>query len=189
MADLGKIKRNVAKMVSQKAPEKDIDSYISSEGVSLKQVKEYKTKKQETIVSGERNIQEKFRDWMLGSESAQPIRSIFFQPEKQLGAERARAFAFGAGKTLGIPQALTGLAGLDPSVIPPTRAIGFETAGKIAGVASLAMGAGALTAGILKAGLRAAASGALTVGAISPEENFLDFKERGKGAAIGAVTG
>ena len=145
--------------------------------------------KEETIVSGKRTGQEKFRDWMLGSEIAQPIRSVFFQPEKQLGAERARAFVSGAGKTLGIPQALTGLAGLDPSVIPPTRATGFETAGKIAGIAPLISGAEALTAGIGKAGLRSAAQGALTMGAISPEENFLDFKKRGIEAVKGGVLG
>lgn len=42
MADLAKIKRNVAKMVSMNAPESDIDSYISSQGVSVSDVRNYR---------------------------------------------------------------------------------------------------------------------------------------------------
>lgn len=42
MADLDKVKRNVAKMVGQNAPEQDIDSYLSSEGVTVDQVKAHK---------------------------------------------------------------------------------------------------------------------------------------------------
>ena len=42
MADIAKIKRNVAKMVSMNAPESDIDSYISSQGVSIDDVRNYK---------------------------------------------------------------------------------------------------------------------------------------------------
>ncbi len=39
MADLAKVKRNVAKMVDMGAPETDIDSYIASEGVTLDAVR------------------------------------------------------------------------------------------------------------------------------------------------------
>lgn len=42
MADLDRVKRNVAKMVSLNAPVADIDTYISSEGVTLDQVRSYK---------------------------------------------------------------------------------------------------------------------------------------------------
>lgn len=42
MADLDKVKRNVAKMVAQDAPEEDIDSYLSGEGVTVDQVKNHK---------------------------------------------------------------------------------------------------------------------------------------------------
>lgn len=41
MADLARIKRNVAKMVSMGAPESDIDGYISSEGVTVEDVRNY----------------------------------------------------------------------------------------------------------------------------------------------------
>lgn len=42
MADLARIKANVAKMASQNAPEADIDGYIASEGVSLDDVRAFK---------------------------------------------------------------------------------------------------------------------------------------------------
>lgn len=42
MADLARIKRNVAKMASMNAPESDIDGYIASEGVSIDDVRNYK---------------------------------------------------------------------------------------------------------------------------------------------------
>jgi hypothetical protein len=42
MPDIGKIKRNVAKMVGQNAPESDIDSYIKSEGTSIDEIKNFK---------------------------------------------------------------------------------------------------------------------------------------------------
>lgn len=41
MADLARIKRNVAKMVSMGAPESDIDGYIASEGVTIEDVRNY----------------------------------------------------------------------------------------------------------------------------------------------------
>jgi len=42
MADLARIKSNVAKMAAQNAPEEDIDGYIASEGVSIDDVRNYK---------------------------------------------------------------------------------------------------------------------------------------------------
>lgn len=42
MADLDRIKRNVAKMASQNAPVEDIDGYIASEGVSIDDVRNFK---------------------------------------------------------------------------------------------------------------------------------------------------
>ena len=41
MADLARIKRNVAKMASMGAPEADIDGYIASEGVTIDDVKNF----------------------------------------------------------------------------------------------------------------------------------------------------
>lgn len=60
MADLARIKRNVARMVQQSAPEADIDAYIGSEGVTLDQVRAFKT--------GKRNVQSDadFREDRLG---------------------------------------------------------------------------------------------------------------------------
>lgn len=42
MADLARIKRNVAKMASQNAPEADIDGYIVSEGVTVDDVRNFR---------------------------------------------------------------------------------------------------------------------------------------------------
>lgn len=42
MADLARIKRNVAKMASMNAPEEDIDGYIASEGVTTDDVRNYR---------------------------------------------------------------------------------------------------------------------------------------------------
>jgi len=42
MADLARIKRNVAKMAAQNAPEADIDGYIASEGVTIDDVRNFK---------------------------------------------------------------------------------------------------------------------------------------------------
>lgn len=42
MADLARIKRNVAKMAAQNAPETDIDGYIASEGVTVDDVRAFK---------------------------------------------------------------------------------------------------------------------------------------------------
>lgn len=47
MADLAKIKRNVAKMVSMDAPETDIDEYISGEGVTIGDVRAFKQSTEE----------------------------------------------------------------------------------------------------------------------------------------------
>lgn len=47
MADLARIKRNVAKMASMNAPKSDIDGYIASEGVSIEDVRNYKPQNEE----------------------------------------------------------------------------------------------------------------------------------------------
>jgi hypothetical protein len=46
MKDLGRIKGNVAKMVSMGAPEEDIDAYISGEGTTIDQVRAFKPEQQ-----------------------------------------------------------------------------------------------------------------------------------------------
>lgn len=43
MADLARIKRNVAKMAGMNAPKADIDGYIASEGVTVEDVRNFKT--------------------------------------------------------------------------------------------------------------------------------------------------
>jgi hypothetical protein len=48
MADLLKVKNNVSKMVSQGAPEADIDNYISLEGVTVDEVRNFKVGAEQT---------------------------------------------------------------------------------------------------------------------------------------------
>ena len=50
MADFDKIKRNVARMVDQSAPEADIDSYLNSEGVTAAQLRSYQPAQQQSGV-------------------------------------------------------------------------------------------------------------------------------------------
>lgn len=52
MADLARIKRNVAKMVEMGAPEGDIDGYIQSEGVTVEDVRNFKPGVQSGGVAG-----------------------------------------------------------------------------------------------------------------------------------------
>lgn len=49
MADIAKVKRNVAKMASMNAPEEDIDGYIASEGLTVDDIRNFK---------GGRNVEE-----------------------------------------------------------------------------------------------------------------------------------
>ena len=43
MADIARIKGNIAKMIAQNAPEADIDAYVSSEGVTLDELRKPST--------------------------------------------------------------------------------------------------------------------------------------------------
>lgn len=52
MADLARIKRNVAKMAEQGAPEADIDGYIASEGVTVEDVRNFKPQQQGQMPPG-----------------------------------------------------------------------------------------------------------------------------------------
>lgn len=54
MADLARIKDNVAKMAGMNAPESDIDGYIASEGVSLNDVRDFQPV---TIVAADKEAQ------------------------------------------------------------------------------------------------------------------------------------
>ncbi|WP_299476981.1 hypothetical protein [uncultured Paracoccus sp.] len=51
-ADLGKVDRNLSKLVSRKAPDSDIEAYLNAEGVTLDQVMKYKTERQNMSVGG-----------------------------------------------------------------------------------------------------------------------------------------
>lgn len=63
MADLDRIKRNVAKMAQMNAPESDIDGYIASEGVTLEQVRSHKIGSQ-TSQSTNQPVKNNIPDWL-----------------------------------------------------------------------------------------------------------------------------
>lgn len=54
--DLDRIKRNVAKMAAQSAPESDIDGYIASEGATIEQIRAHKPQAQPDPSWWQRNI-------------------------------------------------------------------------------------------------------------------------------------
>lgn len=141
-------------------------------------------------------LQTKFRGFLLGSELAQPLRSLFFEQEKEVGTERARATVLGASKIFGVPQLLTKAAGLKPETIAQTEEKGFEVLGKVGGI--LAPGAvgqalasklvpalgktAPLLAKLSNTGLRGLIRGGTTGALISPEKDFTNVKARGQQA-------
>jgi outer membrane lipoprotein SlyB len=58
-ADLARIKRNVAKMAAQSAPEADIDAYIASEGTTIDEVRAYR----ENTATGMKPGTREYADW------------------------------------------------------------------------------------------------------------------------------
>lgn len=68
MADLARIKRNVAKMAAQNAPEADIDGYIASEGVSIDDVRNFKAT--DAAPAGAKPGSKEYADWALAQVKA-----------------------------------------------------------------------------------------------------------------------
>jgi hypothetical protein len=71
MADLARIKRNVAKMADMNAPESDIDGYIESEGATIDDIRAYKAEPQnpftfarDAVESGQVEAPKGFQDRM-----------------------------------------------------------------------------------------------------------------------------
>lgn len=96
MADLLKIKKNVAKMASMGAPEEDIDGYITSEGVSLDDVRNFKM--------GQTN---KLQDAIKGFYTEQS--APYMHGLSTLG--------------FGIPKMLAGKVGLQETIFPEQKTV------------------------------------------------------------------
>ncbi len=82
MADIAKVKSNIAKMVSQGAPEEDIDGYIAANGLTVDDIRNFKMEQ-----------------------------SVASAPEKQEGfqeANRRRAMEFAKGIPQGLGNAVVG---------------------------------------------------------------------------------
>lgn len=126
MADLARIKRNVAKMAAMNAPESDIDGYIASEGVSIDDVRNYKpsAKTQETPQPEETGLQtglQKIAQLNPLSWATNQVKEAIADPQKKLDEYSGailnfdKGYSFGWGKkTLGRAAGAIGggLAGL-----------------------------------------------------------------------------
>ncbi len=192
MADLAKIKRNVAKMVSLNAPESDIDSYIASQGVSLDDVRNYKPSK----ISPE--TEEKVKEmgikggWLNddGSVKGSWVNSDWIRKPAALMQGNLNAalnpigfmakglnYSFGNGKWE-LPESLNGF----KAETDVERALqgGAETATNLYG--AYALGTGAANAGLLGSG--ASLPSKIATGVLNPENAAKFAYMGGQGRAL-----
>ncbi len=183
MAELDRIKRNVAKMVSMNAPESDIDSYISSEGTTIDAVRNYKP------------------------QTAQPKQQGYISPLKTFGMELSSGVPAGGKITSALGAGIAKLGGAEQPIGElyqqaqeyqqesreqnPKSALAGSLTGSLATAplvpkaVTSALGSGGLGARVAKGALAGAGTGAL-YGAGEAE----DIAEGAKsGAIFGGVTG
>jgi hypothetical protein len=183
MADLARIKRNVAKMAAQNAPETDIDGYIASEGVTVDDVRAFKP-----AADPRDSILGKIDAGMRG---AADILSLSFADEIAAG------LGTGFGYLGDYEKELARQRGIDQSDADERG--GYRLAGQIAG--GVAGGAGLARQG-LSMGANAAARGAslgrvamggagdgAILGALSGAGAGTDAESRLTGAGIGGLVG
>lgn len=116
MADLARIKRNVAKMAAMNAPESDIDGYIASEGVSIDDVRNYKplAKTQETPQPEETGLQTGLQkiaqlnpiNWLENQ-----VKEAIADPQKKLDEYSGAILNFDKGYSFGLGKEAWGSAG------------------------------------------------------------------------------
>jgi hypothetical protein len=123
MADLARIKNNVVKMAAQGAPEGDIDGYIASEGVTVDDVRNYKSgalspRVQEYIAKAKARVASGDRSDMPAADpnTGEPVGVPAFSPSNfsrlgSAGMGAANATTFGFGDELGsyLGSAISGL--------------------------------------------------------------------------------
>lgn len=172
MADLARIKRNVAKMAAQNAPEADIDGYIASEGVTVEDVRNFTAPAQ-----GHENVPEYVPPGVEGYDAE--TGGVSRDPRSKLssaayGAADVGTFGFGdelasyLGSAIsGVPreQVLSEMRGMQKQAQEdnPWSYMGGQVAGGIAQGAGIVGGGLSPTAHAINAGWRlpgvAAASG------------------------------
>lgn len=123
MADLDRIKRNVAKMAQMNAPESDIDGYIASEGVTLEQVRSHKigsqisqpTKQpvqQKPVIKQPTTVKPQLTEEQKQAEIAR-IKAEFEARNKEIDREHRQALG-----RIGLGATMQGLSALPINKIP-----------------------------------------------------------------------
>lgn len=205
MADLARIKRNVAKMAAQNAPMEDIDGYIASEGVTIDDVRNFKA-------SGGHNVPEYVPPGVenYNPETGMVERQYGKAGSAAMGAADATTFNFGdeIASTLaaGI-EALPGRSGKSRSqilaemrgnqAVAQAQNPGSYLAGQVGGglAQGLATGGAGFGANAARSGAglgRVALGGALDgtiYGGLQGAGAGEDLASRAKGAGWGVVTG
>lgn len=174
MADLARIKGNVAKMAAQNAPEEDIDGYIASEGVTLDDVRNFRPQAAPAAPAApdERNS-------VLGKVDA-AVRGAADTLTFGFADEIAAGLGTGFGYLGNYDEELARQRGVDKA--DSENRFGYRLGGQLAGALGGPTMAAKSVAGA--AGLGAAQGGAYGFG--SGEG---DAASRGQNAALGAFVG
>lgn len=176
MADLARIKRNVAKMASQDAPIEDIDGYIASEGVTIDDVKNFKPQATETVPE-ERGMLRSAADIVdaFGRGIANSA-SFGFADEAGAGARWLGGKIFPWQPNVTYDEALAEVRGSDKAT---------AAAHPVADIAGNLTGAVGLGSGLVKAGLSPTAAVANRGGRLLAVSGASALEGAGLGAAQG----
>ena len=201
MADLARIKRNVAKMASMNAPEEDIDGYIESEGVTIDDVRNYRELQPVT----EEQTPEK--DYTLGRIATIDSGATFGFGRKIGGLLNAIGSypVDRAAEALGVENTPSFMDRYNEIVEPvvkakeeyaqdrPTEAIGLELGSSFVnpvnklGVGYIGKGANTLSKGLRSIGVGAGTGGISAVGSTENADDLV--KNIGSGTAVGSAIG
>lgn len=217
MADLARIKRNVAKMASMNAPEEDIDGYIASEGVTIDDVRNYRELKPMT---DEQRVQIQANNDEYNRKQAERNKDQWFvslvenKPDGVIQNITRPVARFGLSAIQGISNAglnpagyVARAAGIDTKPLEAQTAgeratelagqYGFDSAaivptlGLAAGsIPKIAPYAQALTEGGVPLALATSTGGAIAEGITNPTNDFERFLANMGGAGLaGSVIG
>ena len=180
MADIARIKGNISKMIAQNAPESDIDAYVSSEGVSLEELR------------GQQKP-DKFQQAAIDEQASLKAQGI--DPGAGLTRRLAHGATLGADSTI-LAALETPLEMFKRRTLSPREGYNFAKAreDQIMGDARKNTGALGTAAEVLGGGVSGAglASGGLTAGRLlAPEAGLLarTGASAADAAGLGAFTG
>ena len=200
MADLARIKRNVAKMASMNAPEEDIDGYIASEGVTIDDVRNYRelqpmTDKQKAQaremaqqMRPEKTLGDKVSEFLVTNPIARQV-GFGLQGISNAGLNPAGYVARAAGldtKPLEAQTAgerateLAGQYGFDAAALVPTLGLAAEAAPAVAPYVA------PLVEGGVPLALTGSTGSALATGIINPESTVGRMATDILGGGLGA---